>query len=308
MSMPIIPPFAIRAGYQNSQFATGTYVQAGSQVFSHLVTPPTSGTAAETASDADAVAAGFSAYSAANEVQLITIVGSPSAGTFKLEWGDAVTTALNWNATAAQVQSALDALTSAPAGTGGTNEVQLVTIGGGATAGTFTLTYSGQTTATIPFGSTAAVVQTALRALSNVGASQVAVTGATGGPYTVTFTGTLATTDVAAITGNAGGLTGGTPTVVITTPTPGVAKTLSIAVTGGTGGPYTVTFANVLAGKPIDVIAPTAVALTGGTLPHITVSTTTQGRGAFVNGALANAHQQGDFMVNFYDSASGNHF
>lgn len=44
------PPLSVRLAYQHSQMATGTYVQDGSQVFSHLVTPPTSGVAAEDAS------------------------------------------------------------------------------------------------------------------------------------------------------------------------------------------------------------------------------------------------------------------
>ena len=59
MSMPIIPPFAIAASYQNSQYATGTYTQGGSQVFSHLVTPPSAGVSAETAADNRAHAQGI---------------------------------------------------------------------------------------------------------------------------------------------------------------------------------------------------------------------------------------------------------
>lgn len=55
----LTPPLAVRLAYQDSQMATGTYTQGGSQVFSHLVTPPTTGVAAETAADADAQAVGF---------------------------------------------------------------------------------------------------------------------------------------------------------------------------------------------------------------------------------------------------------
>lgn len=306
--MPAVPPFAVTASYQNSQYANGTYTTGGSQVFSHLVSPPSSGTAAETAADSAAEALGFSAFGAANAVQTLTVTGTPSGGTFELEWGDAVTTALAYNATATQVQSALDALTSVPAATGGTNEIQTVTITGAPTGGTFTLTYSGQTTAAIAFNAVGSAVQTALLALSNIGAGNVTVTGSAGGPYTVTFRGTLAATNVAQMTAT-GSLTGGTsPAVAVTTATGGVAKVQNITVSGSNGGPWTVTFANVLSDEPVAEIALAANNLTGGTSPSVAIVVSTAGTAAFVNQALLNAHQQFDQMRNFYDAASGNHF
>lgn len=60
-----------------------------------------------------------------------------------------------------------------------------------ATGGTFKLSYQGQTTAAIAYNATAAAVQTALAALTTVGTGNVAVTGNAGGPWTVTFVGTL---------------------------------------------------------------------------------------------------------------------
>lgn len=309
MSMPLVPPFAITGAYQNSQYATGTYTQGGSQVFSHLVDPPESGVQAETAADEAAEDVGFEAYSARNEVQVITVVGTPTGGTYTLRWGADQTDPIAYNATAATVQTQLRALHDAPAAYGGTNEVQTVTITGGPTGGTFTLTYSGQTTTGIAYNAAASAVQTALRALSNIGDSDVTVTGSAGGPYTVTFTGDLATTDVAALTASGASLTGGTsPGVTIATATPGVAKTQNIAVTGSTGGPYTVTFSNKLAQKDVASIVEADNSLTGGTSPHVTVTTTTSGTIAYANRALNNAHQQNDWMRDFYDSSSGNHF
>jgi hypothetical protein len=93
-------------------------------------------------------------------------------------------------------------------GDGTHNEVQSVTIAG-ANGGTFTLTFSGQTTAAIAWNASAATVQSALEALSNVGAGQVSCTG---GPLntaavSVEFTGTLALTNVAQMTSTATGLT-----------------------------------------------------------------------------------------------------
>jgi hypothetical protein len=83
-----------------------------------------------------------------------------------------------------------------------------VTINGGPTGGTFTLTVNGQTTSGIAFNATASAVQSALAALSTVGSGNVAVTGS--GPYDVTLSngGTL--------TADGSGLTGGTsPSVTV---------------------------------------------------------------------------------------------
>lgn len=95
----------------------------------------------------------------------------------------------------------------------------ILTIGGGATAGTFTIAVTNssvgvsttQTTAGIAFGSTALQVKTALEALTNVGVGNVVVTGTS--PYNLTFAPVLGTTTVAA---SAAGLTGGTPTAAFT--------------------------------------------------------------------------------------------
>lgn len=112
-----------------------------------------------------------------------------------------------------------DATTLAPVG--GVNEVQTVTVNGIPTGGTFKLKYRGQTTGTIAFNAAGSVVQTALRALSNIGATGVTVTGA--GPYVVTFGGPLAAQDVFMLQADSSGLTGGTlPTVTIAQTTQGV--------------------------------------------------------------------------------------
>lgn len=92
------------------------------------------------------------------------------------------------------------------------NEAQVVTITGGPSGGTFTLTYSGQTTAGLAFNASAATVEAALDGLSNV--DDVTVTGANGGPYTVTFGGTQAGTNVAQMTASGASLTGGTAPAV----------------------------------------------------------------------------------------------
>jgi hypothetical protein len=105
-----------------------------------------------------------------------------------------------------------------------TDEVQTITEGGSGLT-SYTLTYSGQTTASIVPTATAAEVQAALEALSNIAPGDITVTGAASGPYTVTFGGTLADTNVAAMTSTP---TGGSGTVTVATATAGG--------TEGTGG------------------------------------------------------------------------
>ena len=91
-----------------------------------------------------------------------------------------------------------------------------------ATGGTFTLTHGGQTTTAIAENAAASAVQTALEALSTIGAGNVAVTGSAGGPYTVTFRGSLKGDNVAQLTSSAASLTGGASTVTHATTTAGV--------------------------------------------------------------------------------------
>lgn len=70
---------------------------------------------------------------------------------------------------------------------GVTGKVQTITRT--STGGTFTLTYDGQETGTITAvaGVTAGAIESALEALSNLSADEVAVSGSAGGPFTVTF-------------------------------------------------------------------------------------------------------------------------
>lgn len=99
------------------------------------------------------------------------------------------------------------------------NEVQTITMAGPPTAGTFTLTYDGQTTTGIAFNATAAAVQAALELLTNIGTGNVLGAGGPlpGTAVTITFQGTLAGKNVSLMTANSTGLTGGTASVAATT-------------------------------------------------------------------------------------------
>jgi hypothetical protein len=150
-------------------------------------------------------------------------VDDPTGGTFTLTFGAATTEAISYNATAAAVQAALEALVTIGAGnvtvvkngqgdydvtfvndlgnrdvalmtasgasltgSAGTDEVVVIDKGT-ATGGTFTLSFDGQTTGNIAYNATGATVETALEALSNIAPADLAVAGAAGGPWTVTW-------------------------------------------------------------------------------------------------------------------------
>lgn len=70
------------------------------------------------------------------------------------------------------------------------NHIQVVTIIGSPTSGTYTLAYDGQTTGTLTLTESTTDMQTALEALSTIGSGNVTVTGAPGA-YTVALGGTL---------------------------------------------------------------------------------------------------------------------
>lgn len=106
----------------------------------------------------------------------------------------------------------------------GVNATFTITESGTLTAGSQTVTYGGQTTAAIPFNSTAATYQAALQAISSIGPNNVVCSG---GPFpavpiTITFTNTLGGQAITAPT-KTDSYTGGT--TVVAAGTTGVAST-----------------------------------------------------------------------------------
>jgi hypothetical protein len=117
------------------------------------------------------------------------------------------------------------------------NDVQTVTVNGTPTGGSYTLTFNGQTTVAIAYNAAAATIQTALINLSNIGPSDVAVTGS--GPYTVTFQSTLGNAPQSVMT-HTDSLTGGTtPNVSIAHTTTGAAGGVTVPATTLTQIPAT---------------------------------------------------------------------
>jgi hypothetical protein len=240
---------------------------------------------------------GVTATGGSNEVQTLTAADA-IYGTYTITYSGQTTSAIAYNANAATVQAALEALsnlapgdvvvtgtsivtgltltfggtlagddvdqitatvtglvllsaTTTTAGVAAIDEVQEFDLGA-ASAGTFTITYAGQTTSAIAYDADAATVETALLALSNLAPGDVVCGGGAlpGTPVTLTFGGTLAGTNVAQITIDSAGLTGAT--VTIATTTAGVAavdEVQSIDVRGYSGGNFTITYSGQTTGN-----------------------------------------------------------
>jgi hypothetical protein len=209
--------------------------------------------------------------SGTNQAQTLSYSNTPTTGSFTLSFRGEATTSLAYDASAATIQSALEAvstvgvnnvictggdlptdvvvtfrnnlgsldlplmvatytgatssvvITETRKGSSGDNEVQEIDLIMLPTGGTFTLTYSGQTTGTIAYNASAATVQTALEALSNLTSGDVLCTGGDlpGNVVAVEFAGTLAETDVDLMTANGSSLTGSAITVGVSTTTEG---------------------------------------------------------------------------------------
>jgi len=93
-----------------------------------------------------------------------------------------------------------------------------------ATAGTFTLTFSGQTTADIAYNASAAIVESSLEALSNITDVTVTGVGTSGDPWVVTFV-NPGKQNVAEMTADDSNLTGGTSTIWTST----VGRTIGVS-------------------------------------------------------------------------------
>lgn len=99
------------------------------------------------------------------------------------------------------------------------NKVWTVTVL--ATSGNFTLTFNGQTTASIAEAAAASAVQSALVALSNVAAGDLIVSGSAGGPFTVEARGAYLGLSSPVLTGADVDLAGGGDSITVAVVQPG---------------------------------------------------------------------------------------
>ena len=165
--------------------------------------------------------------SGANELQRISFSAVPTFGTFQINADGQVTEHIPYDSVAADVQSALEALSNIGAGevavsgdfstgfeiefqnglgatnlpeviiassdlaTGvsdGTNEIQNLSFSTTPELGSFTITFDGQTTSAIPYNASTTDIENALELLTNI--NGVTVAGSFGAGFSITFDGT----------------------------------------------------------------------------------------------------------------------
>ena len=139
-------------------------------------------------------------------------------------------------------------ITETVAGVDAVNEVQTLTATVALTAGTYTLTFDGETTSAIDWDADESVIELALESLDSVpqGEATVAVGSGTWplitSTLTITFSGTLAGADHGLITVDEGSLTGD---ITVTETTPGVAGVVEVNTininSATSGGTFTLT-------------------------------------------------------------------
>jgi hypothetical protein len=123
------------------------------------------------------------------------------------------------------------------------NEVQTITLTNAIASDTMILSWGGNPSASVVYNPTPTVLQTALEGITGIGVGQVLVTGTSPGPYAVQFTGTLADTDVSAISG-AGG-TNNRQTISITNTTVNDTMVISFGGASSASIPYNLSAADM---------------------------------------------------------------
>lgn len=206
-----------------------------------------------------------------DEVQRVTINGSPTGGTFRLAFQGSQTAAIAYNANAAAVQSALLALSSIGAGNIAVVDAgpaaPVITLGTAASGGTFAAGTYYWVLTQLDANGVESIASNELNATLTLNQQQpinwVAVPGATG--YKL-YRGTTAGGENKLIA------TLGAVTTYTDTGAAGVT-----AFPRRNNGPFEATFGGDLAGTPVPLMVGDATGLTGGTSPSITVQTITEG-------------------------------
>lgn len=124
------------------------------------------------------------------EIQRISLSQNPIA--YQDTWTDAPAASIS--------------ISSLQTGSGSASSIQNIVPLVGIYGGNFALNFGSYTTAAIAWDATGSDVQTALEGLTSIGADNVSVSGVSGGPWIVTFQGTLANAAQALITSVATGL------------------------------------------------------------------------------------------------------
>jgi hypothetical protein len=145
-------------------------------------------------------------------------------------------------------------ITTLQQGSAAANEIQSIRLNATFSGGTFTLTFSGQTTAGIAPTANAADVKAALESLSNIAADDLTVTGTLNGGMSIEFGGTLANTNVSQLTIDVSGLTGPNIHADASTTTEGVLGVSITTLQNGMIGPVAHWSLDETTGTRVDMI------------------------------------------------------
>lgn len=204
-----------------------------------------------------------------NEVQTVAITGDPTGGTFTLTFGGDTTANIDFDATAAELQAALEALDTIETSNVSVTKARSIwnlTTAAGADAGTFRIEVIrngvSATTSALAYNVSTTDMQTALVALSTVGTGGVAVTGSAGSAYRLGFLASLGDLEVRILEDS-----------VIDSP---VWEGGYYAAASDVGT-YQVTFQNALGYQNVAAMTANAAGFTGGTTPGVTIATLTAG-------------------------------
>lgn len=178
-----------------------------------------------------------------NEQQSVTATGNP----FTLNYAGSPTAPIPQGSDPGVVEAALEALPNLdPADVyvyrTAQNEKQTITVTGGSTGGTFTMSHSAHpTTKTDPIGrnSNSAYIQQELQQLADIGPIGCSVVGPVGGPWVVEFTGPAAGVNVPLLLAQSAGLT------------PAGSVVITETVPGSSLNPYKVNFVGSLVGTDV---------------------------------------------------------
>lgn len=151
-----------------------------------------------------------------NEIQSYKILGAPTGGTYTITFDGQTTGPLSLKASSEGIRTALSKLSNVgywdiDVDIDGQNEIQYVRLVGEPTSGSFRLIFDGQQTDLIPWNASASTVASRLKALGNIGSSDVKVTKKAGTyqPWKIEFTGGLTGVDLQPLEFSLGSLSGG---------------------------------------------------------------------------------------------------
>lgn len=211
--------------------------------------------------------------SATDEVQTVRINGSPTGGTFTLTFQGQTTAGIAYNASAADVKSALEALSN----------IDLVTVSLSGTI--YTVTFQG-TNAGMDVGQLTGNASGLTGGAVSVVATQSAISPANerqqvgfsqppgGGTFSLSWDAGSGIETTSAIAYNASATTVQSALEALATPGSG-----DFTVTGADGGPWVVEFKGSYAGTDVDSLSGDGSGLTGGGSQGLTVETTVRSRG-----------------------------